>query len=57
MSANFMTMLWIYQIFQNIIDKNYKIEKISTTKSNAIKIFEEHGMYEKAELLRPELSI
>ena len=37
---------------QYIIDKNYKIEKISTTKSNAIKIFEEHGMYEKAELLR-----
>lgn len=37
---------------QDIIDKNYKIEKISTTKSNAIKIFEEHGMYEKAELLR-----
>ena len=25
---------------QDIIDKNYKIEKISTTKSNAIKIFE-----------------
>ena len=37
---------------QYIIDKNYKIEKISTTKSNAIKIFEEHGMCEKAELLR-----
>ncbi|WP_290459164.1 nucleoside kinase [Romboutsia ilealis] len=37
---------------QDIIDKNYKIEKISTTKSNAIKIFEDHGMYEKAELLR-----
>jgi len=37
---------------QNIIDKNYKIEKISTTKAKAIKIFEDYGMYEKAELLR-----
>lgn len=37
---------------QEIIDKNYIIEKISTTKLNAINIFENHGMYEKAELLR-----
>ncbi len=37
---------------QDIIDKNYKIEKISTTKSEAINIFESYQMYEKAELLR-----
>ena len=37
---------------QDIINKNYKIEKISTTKEEAIKIFESNNMYEKAELLR-----
>ena len=37
---------------QDIINKNYKIEKISTTKEEAIKIFEINNMYEKAELLR-----
>ena len=37
---------------QDIIDKNYNIEKISTTKSKAIEIFESYGMYEKAELLK-----
>ena len=35
----------------DIIKKNYKIEKISTTKSEAIKIFEDYGMHEKSELL------
>lgn len=37
---------------QDIINKNYKIEKISTTKEEAIKIFESNNMYEKAELLK-----
>ena len=37
---------------QDIINKNYKIEKISTTKEEATKIFESNNMYEKAELLR-----
>jgi len=35
----------------DIIEKDYKIEKISTTKYDAIKIFEDYGMYEKSELL------
>lgn len=37
---------------QDIINKNYIIEKISTTKEEAIKIFESNNMYEKAELLK-----
>lgn len=35
-----------------IINNNYKIEKISTTKEEAISIFKDHKMIEKAELLR-----
>ncbi|MEG1312276.1 MAG: nucleoside kinase [Romboutsia sp.] len=34
-----------------IIEADYKIEKISTTKQEAIKIFEEYGMLERAQLL------
>ncbi len=37
---------------QEIIDKDYKIDKISTTKEKAIEIFESYGMDEKAELLK-----
>ena len=37
---------------EDIINKNYKIEKISTTKEEAIKIFEDNNMYEQAELLK-----
>ncbi|MGL6105164.1 nucleoside kinase [Romboutsia sp.] len=35
-----------------IINNNYKIDKISTTKEEAIDIFESYGMDEKAELLK-----
>ncbi|MGL5507120.1 MAG: nucleoside kinase, partial [Paraclostridium sp.] len=35
-----------------IIDNNEEILKISTDKENAIKIFEQNGKYEKAELLK-----
>ena len=42
----------IKNTMQDIINKNYKIEKISTTKEEATKIFESNNMYEKAELLR-----
>lgn len=41
----------IKEKMQQIIDSNYKIEKISTTKKEAIKIFEENKMYERAKLL------
>ncbi|SCH98695.1 Uridine kinase [uncultured Clostridium sp.] len=37
---------------KEIIDNNYKIEKISTTKEKAISIFEEYNMIDKAELLK-----
>ena len=37
---------------KEIIKNNYKIEKISTTKEEAISIFKEHKMLEQAELLR-----
>lgn len=37
---------------KEIIDNNYKIEKISTTKEEAISIFEEYNMIDKAELLK-----
>lgn len=37
---------------KEIIKNNYKIEKISTTRAEAISIFKEHKMIEKAELLR-----
>lgn len=41
----------IKEKMQQIIDSDYKIEKISTTKKEAIKIFEENKMYERAKLL------
>lgn len=41
----------IKEKMQQIIDSDYKIEKISTTRKEAIKIFEENKMYERAELL------
>lgn len=41
----------IKEKMKQIIDSDYKIEKISTTKKEAIKIFEENKMYERAQLL------
>lgn len=41
----------IKEKMKQIINSDYKIEKISTTKKEAIKIFEENKMYERAQLL------
>ena len=37
---------------KDIIESNYKIERIDTNKEEAIKIFKDNKMYEKAELLK-----
>ncbi|MGL4911426.1 MAG: nucleoside kinase, partial [Romboutsia sp.] len=42
----------INQRMKEIIKNNYKIEKISTNREEAIDIFESHGMDEKAQLLK-----
>lgn len=41
----------IKEKMKEIINSDYKIEKISTTRQEAIKIFEENKMYERAQLL------
>lgn len=42
----------IKEKMNNIINNNDEIEKIITTKEDAIKLFDEHKMYEKSELLK-----
>lgn len=42
----------IKEKMREIVSKNYKIEKISTTKEEAISIFEHNGMSERAQLLK-----
>ena len=42
----------IYERMNDIIKNNHEIEKISTTREEAIYVFEQYGMHEKAELLK-----
>lgn len=42
----------IKQRMIEIVENNYNIEKISTNREGGIEIFESHGMYEKAQLLK-----
>ena len=44
--------IYIKAKMAEIINNDYKIEKISTNKEDAIYAFENYGMYEKAELLK-----